>query len=562
VVEIRFEHGIGKLCGAKLSHSVDGGATYSRCAIYPGKGNDALLECSSWEWNTAAGWGNVKFNGRPRTVYWNLYLNHLHAHAGPATLRAEILREDGATAYDVALTITPTRAVYLDDWSKWAPADSGWRVEGGRLTIADHGGLEQPVRIRPQLSGEYEVHIGIPSGPLSAMLKMSDEPNRYPFSVSRPYTNRMWEAKEVLWKTVRLRPDSALEIGATPSTIHDRKGSPFGAVSYVKLVPVTRRRRAAPPRWADKRLALYFEPYSVAFQYGLEQRWQVREVLSLFQEMGADEIHTQALRFGSRAMHHSRVAERVAGQTASDSGTYSENPERMVQALDVLREAIDICRELGMTHYANAGLTICYPGTDLEERISREHPEWREGSLLRYCRPETRAYAAAIVREFVQWGTDGVSIDCLRYPEPHTESDLLALFQEIAAAMRQARPDRPTPLAARIPVEDVTYFRAFAELARKGIVTCVIPSSSAEEGPSLTLKPYLRWQDYGCRIYGRVAVWAAGLGGRRTHLSDTGSIHRDITRFFRQGADGIFVYQADRHLADAFTRAAFDWRRW
>jgi len=47
-VEIRFAHGIGELCGAKLSYSLDAGATYSRCAVFPGKGNDALLEFSSF----------------------------------------------------------------------------------------------------------------------------------------------------------------------------------------------------------------------------------------------------------------------------------------------------------------------------------------------------------------------------------------------------------------------------------------------------------------------------------------------------------------------------------
>ena len=43
--------------------------------------------------------------------------------------------------------------------------------------------------------------------------------------------------------------------------------------------------------------------------------------------------------------------------------------------------SLNICREPGVTHYANAGLTNCCPGTDIEERISREHPERRETVL-------------------------------------------------------------------------------------------------------------------------------------------------------------------------------------
>ena len=86
----------------------------------------------------------------------------------------------------------------------------------------------------------------------------------------------------------------------------------------------------------------------------------------------------------------------------SDDGTFSPGPAAMMQSLDVLRESIDICRAWGMTNYANAGLTNCYPGSDFEDRISREHPEWRTGSILRFNRPETRAYAAGIIGEFVE----------------------------------------------------------------------------------------------------------------------------------------------------------------
>jgi hypothetical protein len=74
-----------------------------------------------------------------------------------------------------------------------------------------------------------------------------------------------------------------------------------------------------------------------------------------------------------------------------DDGVFSSGPEEMVRALDALRESIDICRELGLTHYANAGLTACYPGTDFEDRISREHPEWRDGHILRFNRPGKRS---------------------------------------------------------------------------------------------------------------------------------------------------------------------------
>ncbi|HQL65710.1 MAG TPA: hypothetical protein PLS78_07625 [bacterium] len=39
-------------------------------------------------------------------------------------------------------------------------------------------------------------------------------------------------------------------------------------------------------------------------------------------------------------------------------------------------------------------------------------------------------------------------------------------------------------------------------------------------------------------------------------------IKYDIRRFFNEGADGIFVYQADGYCADPFTRTALDWKNW
>jgi hypothetical protein len=36
----------------------------------------------------------------------------------------------------------------------------------------------------------------------------------------------------------------------------------------------------------------------------------------------------------------------------------------------------------------------------------------------------------------------------------------------------------------------------------------------------------------------------------------------DIKKFFKEGADGIFVYQSDVYCADPFLRNTLDWRKW
>jgi hypothetical protein len=564
-VEIRFAPKAGNLNGAKVTYSLDG-KSYRPCAVYRGLDADSLLECSFWEWNQAVEYGNLKFNGPPHPIYWHLYLNGLHQHTGPVHLRVEALRGDEVVTWTAVVALQPSRAVFLNDWKTYVGEQPGWKVQGDSLEVEPKVEVS-PVRIPAGVTGRYDIYMGIGWSTFGAWLKISDETDGCPFvaPINRPeFRDKL--CKEILWKTAELRKDSAIEICPTFLTMREPLVSPFGAVRYIKLVPA-RKKTAVPSRWADKKLAMYFEPWSWAFCYGLHERRQVREALSLYRQMGADEVHSQYIRFGSQAVHYSRIAEHHdKGSMVGDEGVRSPGPTEMVRSLDALRESIDACRELGLTHYANAGLTCCYPGSELEDRISREHPDWRNGEILRFNRPETRAYAAGIVREFVEWGTDAVAIDCMRYPYHHTEEDLLALFEEIHKAIIEQAAGRTVPLTVRIPCGDITYFHAFERLVRQGIVQCVIPSGLMHREPWLSLKPYLKWRDYGCRVYGIIDGWMGYLG---TFNNCQISLHRnprdireDITRFFNEGADGIFVYQADQHLADAFNRTVFDWDNW
>ena len=233
----------------------------------------------------------------------------------------------------------------------------------------------------------------------------------------------------------------------------------------------------------------------------------------------------------------------------------------MVQAMDVLRESADISKSLGMALFANAGLTACYPGTDLEDRISKEHPEWRkEGSLL-FGLTETRAYASALVQELVQWGADGVSIDCMRYPQHQEEEDLVELFRAFHRAVSETSQGREIPIAARIPAGDVVYYRAFERLAREGCVQRVIPSNLWQRKPKFSLAPYVSWKKLGCSVYGLIDGWKEGLWGNEATSLLPREVDSDIRSALREGADGIFVYQADGYCANPFTRNALDWRR-
>ncbi|HOK79749.1 MAG TPA: hypothetical protein PK303_06920 [bacterium] len=564
MIKLSFDKSI--ICGAKISYSLDG-KIYLPCAIFLDNSADVLLDSTFWEWNQAVQFGNIRFRNKVHPVYWNLYLNELHNYLGNIKTRVEILDESGTiNTFEKTLAIEPSCAIFINDWGKFLN-DDGWKITDGCLTFVPQKG-PSTIFIRPQISGKFQVYFGLKYGIIHMKVGISDEKVRYPFIAerTRPEFQNKYH-KEIFWKTVNFSSDTAIEISPTPMTVRQPDQYPFGSMAYIKLVPVFRKDYLkTSSRWNDKSLALYFEPYSWAFYYDLDTSEKVKEAMILFKEMGATEVHTQVIRFGSKALHHSRVVERHdKGAMMGDDGTFSPGPAAMVRALDILKETNDVCHYLGISHFANAGLTNCYPGTDLEEKISRQHPEWRTANILRFNVPETRRYVVEVLKEFVEWGNDGISIDCMRYPYYHTEEDLLNLFHEIRRAMDKIS-NTKIPLTVRIPAEDIVYYRVFEQLARKNIVQCVIPSNLLTRYPIFSLKPYLKWKDYGCKIYGIIDGWlihmASYLNFQLSLYRFPSDIKNDIKRFFNEGADGVFVYQADLYCADPFTRDVLNWKQW
>ncbi|MCM8788326.1 MAG: hypothetical protein NC907_00880 [Candidatus Omnitrophica bacterium] len=563
-VEIKFNTKLKAVYGANISYSFDP-QHWNSCSIFLGLDYDTLLQTTFWEWNQAVQFGNVRFSKKVHPVYWNLYLNGLKNFSGNVYLRAEILTGSGIENFETKLSLVPSKAVFFSDWESFLT--QGWKIENSCLTITP-GEDVRPFALRPVVEGRYKIYFGLMYGIIHMLVSLKDEGIRYPFIAERnrpEFQNKQF--KEIYWKSVYLRNDSIIEISPTPSTLREPEKWPFGSLWYIKLVPEkSGHENYRHSLWQNKTLALYFEPYSWAFNYNLDSVQQVEEVMKLYKEMGADQIHNQIIRFGSKTLHYSNIAERhTSGAMRGDNGSLSPGPASMVRSIDILKETIKACKKLGMIHYANAGLTNCYPGTDFEEKISREHPEWRQDNILRYNREETRKYAAAIIREFVQWGTDGVSIDCMRYPYFHTEQDLLLLFYQIHKEIKKFS-GRKIPFTVRIPAGNTLYFKVFEKLVKEGIIDCVVPSNLMSKQPIVSLKPYLKWKDYGCKIFGIIDGWLIHMGSYfdfqlslYRHPSD---IKNDIRRFFKEGADGIFVYQADIYCADPFTRNVIDWRKW
>ncbi|MCM8825393.1 MAG: hypothetical protein NC937_04525 [Candidatus Omnitrophica bacterium] len=563
-VEIRFDSKLKTVYGAAFSYSFDS-KNWNACSIFPGLDSDTLLQTTFWEWNQAVKFGNVKFSKKAHPVYWNLYANGLNNFSGDICLRAEILTGYGIENFQTFITLVPSNAVFFSNWNDSLP--EGWKLENNCLTIIP-GKDVKPFALKLNVEGRYKVYFGLMYGIIHMLVSLKEEKIRYPLIAERNRPEfQDKQIKEIFWKSAQLHKDSVIEISPTPLTLRDPEKWPFGSLWYIKLVPEKSERETYfSSKWNGKTLALYFEPYSWAFNYNLDTAQQVEETMKLYKEMGADQIHNQLIRFGSKALHYSNIAERyTSGAMKGDDGSFSPGPALMVRSIDILKETIKACKKLKMIHYANAGLTNCYPGTDFEEKISREHPDWRQDNILRYNREETRKYAASIIGEFVRWGTDGVSIDCMRYPYFHTERDLLLLFYQIDKEIKKIS-RRKILFTARIPAGNPLYFRVFEKLVKEGIIDCVVPSNLLSRQPVVSLKPYLKWKDYGCKIFGIIDGWLIHMGSyfdfQISLYRNPADIKDDIKKFFKEGADGIFVYQADLYCADPFTRNVIDWRKW
>ncbi|HQL65376.1 MAG TPA: hypothetical protein PLS78_05905, partial [bacterium] len=272
-VEIRISQNLKPIYGAKISYSLDGNV-WNPCSIFSYIDADKMLRCSFWEWNEAVRYGNVKFNGSGHPVYWNLYLNNLHKYTGDIKICIKVLTDEGITEYKTDVELLPCKTLYISDWNQYV-LEKGWKIESGYLMF--NGDEEvKALTIKPGISGRYKIYFGILYGIIHMRVSVSNEKIRYPFIAerNRPEFQDKYH-KEILWKSVELDKNSAIEISPTPLSIRENEKWPFGSIHYIKIVPDEKKKENTGhvnSKWSDKTLALYFEPYSWAFLYNLEKK--------------------------------------------------------------------------------------------------------------------------------------------------------------------------------------------------------------------------------------------------------------------------------------------------
>ncbi|MCA9133956.1 MAG: hypothetical protein KDA45_12405, partial [Planctomycetales bacterium] len=431
-----------------------------------------------------------------------------------------------------------------------SPQKWQWRTAGessGGMSLGNSlTGYAGPDLAMPQLSypldlrGWYAVYVLAP-GAIDLRFTGDERADRL--------SSRRGE--ETLWRWAQLDHQHLVlkqprnYTGYTPATI-----------DYVKFVPLSAEQRARldAPYTAphDKFIAAYWEPYSYAFHDDVQQALWHRQYLSAYPEAQVDLVDMQIGRFGMKMVYESRLAENLYHSTIGDpigevSRPQTDNVGRMQQFTNTLQTSIRHSRELGLPLHANFGASNCYPGTPLQGKFSKDHPQWMRGSTLRYEVPEVRAHALSLYRESLELGAQGLSIDFCRYPGTIDVPATCNLFLEELRALADefTRADgKRIPILVRFPAHGVQLSEnfAYATWASEGWVDYLCPSNIQGRHNHFDMASYQ------AAVRGTSTMLLPAVDGLAWGNPLPGPFLWRAQQLYAAGAMGLYVYQADARI--------------
>lgn len=467
--------------------------------------------------------------------------------------------------YEAALQADNTDVVYIENWAnvlqkealaqekepvegKWTyrtelPAEQGL-ANGDELYAKATGQLPLPDLTYPlDLKGYYAIFVTTRDRH-GIRLRLSGDERADVVDSRHP-------GQEMLWRWARMDRQHLI-LGQ----IETFGGYATAQIDYVKFVPLSDQLWQAVndifPKRRDKIVAGYFEPYSWAFHERITRPVQHREPLSAFSQAGIQIIDVQLGRFGNKNVFESRIAEQLVGETYGDpigkiARPTTNNVGLMQQYTNTCETEMRYARELGMTFHANFGATNCYPGTPLEGKISREHPEWRRGSALRYEIPEVQEHILSVYREVLDIGAPGLSIDFCRYPEGIDKPETCNAFLRQLRRLTQeyaAKRNRPVPILIRFPAHGVRLSENFdyRTWIKEKLVDYLCPSNIQGRHMHFDIKPYLR------ATKGTSVKLLPVVDGLSWGLAFPGPFLWRVQQLYEAGVDGVYIYQADARV--------------
>lgn len=447
----------------------------------------------------------------------------------------------------IPLSADNSDVLYVTDWSKvlqkgtvskggtggtWLWNDKGLSAGAG-ATLAT---LTYPL----DLTGYYAVFTATDpqKGPTSLRLSGDERWENISSSASE---------REIFWRWTKMDRQHLL--------IKPRftfQGTSSTTLRYVKLVPLTQSMAKSLNGEIsgknDRFLAAYFEPYSWAFNADVKDTGQHREPLSAYADAGADMIDIQVMRIGMKAVFETRKSDQLLqaakGDPIDGKVPVTNNVGQMQQYTNTLGTELKYARELGMFASANFGAGNSYPGSPLNSEFSEKHPDWIRESSLKYEIPEVRKYVLDLIREALEIGARGVSIDFCRYPQcldsAETGTRFMRELRKLTNEYSSSRGMRVSILV-RFPAKGAPESESFdyAKWAHEGLVDYLCPSNITGVYQLFDVVPYVEAaKGTKCKVLPTIDGISWGP------VFPDGFLRR-VKSVYDAGADGVYIYQAD-----------------
>ena len=504
--------------------------------------------------------------GLKRTVVFNPYPEAQSNGKIDIDFRIEIRSADGnlLSIKEMQIQEDNSDVIYIEDWSNVLQKEyvTQQKTEGdarqwifqtdlefvsttyGNALIGRKWRDDLPL---PQLSyplnlhGWYAIFVCTPKD-YSIRLRLSGDERADVLYSPKPF-------QEVLWRWYPMdRQHLVLQ------QVHYYQGYVESRMDYIKLVPLSEEQAKeleSQYYTPDKIVIAYFEPYSWAFFEDVQSNLQHREPMVAHKFARVNTVDIQVGRFGMKAVYESRITDQLLYNTIGDpiGGVipHTSNVGKMQQYTNTLQTESLYAHELGLSVHANFGATNCYPGTPLQSDFSKQHPEWMEGSFLKYNVPEVQDYILSLFKETLEIGADGLSIDFCRYPggidKPETCNQFLRKLKTLRNEFALKR-GKEVPLLVRFPAEGVSQWDKFDYLTwiKEELVDYLCPSNIQGRHIHFEVGKYIE------AVRGTKCKLLPVIDGLSWGPEMPGPFLWRVQQLYNQGVDGIYIYQADARV--------------
>ncbi|MEA1951850.1 MAG: hypothetical protein U9N87_10725, partial [Planctomycetota bacterium] len=506
--------------------------------------------------------------GKQRTIVWHTDRQLPPNFRGDVPFRVRLKDESGKLLAEEVVTvkIDHVRQVFLEDFSRVAGVTidkrdgPGWvwhRPKDGRPALLEANEQFPPIEplsVPLDLKGYYALYVTVPVEPDSSIdlrLSGSQIPDRFTSCLG---------GIELFWRVAkmdgrRLVIHQAYRTASSPRAVNDGYRA---RLSRVRLVPLDEQAYQRFNRLAklkhDKTVSGLFEIYSWAFGEYVVTNHKFMEPLAAFAEARIDRVDTQLGRLGMRAMYPSLVEAPLFGEAQGDPAPGGTAPRsngggRMVSTTHPWLATRRAAAAFGLSASANFGAGIAYPNHPVGSPIFADHPEWTDDSNVypRYELDVVRRHFLAMYEEILKLGADAVTVDFCRYPQvsdsPQTTIKFLTELRGLTA--RYPQHGKPVVVRVRYPVEGVVgnngQYRP-KDWVEKNLVDVLMPSGVSANVLYFDCREIIK-ATRGSAVKVMPSI-EGGAGGQMW----PGGVVAQVDRWYREGADGITIYQADARV--------------